>query len=918
MNDERRPSPDALLAELKRAGQGHLKIFLGAAPGVGKTYAMLRQARQRQAEGIDLVVGVVETHGRDETRRLLEGLAVVPLKHVWYGGRQLSELDLDAVLERKPQLALVDELAHTNVSGSRHEKRWQDIQELLDAGIDVCTTLNVQHLESLNDVVAQITHVQTRETVPDRVLASADQIELIDLSPDDLIKRLHEGKVYVPDAAERAVQHYFSRGNLTALRELAMRAAAERVDADVMNWRRARAVEEPWVTQERILVLVGDSADSPRLVRLGKRLADRRGASWIVAHVTSSSAEVESSGGRATEALDLAERLGAEIATLTGLDLVSETIAYARARNVTQVLVGRSRRPWWRRLLQRPLAAALIDATEDIEITIASRATATPEDEPRKTLWFAWLEQRGYGTALFASALCTGVAWIVAPAVETASLGLVYLTGVLYVAVRVGLGPALATSVLCAVSFDYFFTEPRFSFVISREDLLSLLVFLLTAFVTGKLAARARSQIEDIRANSARATQLYDFSRRLAGAVGRDDLAWTIADDIGLTLNTSVIVLARGADGALAIIAGNAGRGGLVEAERGAAEWALEHDEPAGAGTGTLPSSTWLFLPVRDARVPIGVIGVQQADSTKLLTPDQRRLLFALRDQAALALGKARLADEMERAKLVTETEKLRSALLSSVSHDLRTPLVSIKGAATTLLELDATLTPAHKHELLEDLIEETERLNRFVQNLLDMTRLSYGAIVASRDWCDMREIAGEALRRLKRALTAHTVQIEIDPADALVHTDAVLLEQVLVNLLDNAAKYSPTDVPIRLHGGRAGRDYRIRVIDAGPGIPPKERERIFDMFHRARAKDQAPAGTGLGLSICRGLVEALGGTIEALPGENGVGTNMEIRLPQPLRSRIVEPGGEEEEDEQAQAAPAPEPARESRVEDEL
>jgi two-component system sensor histidine kinase KdpD len=896
MNDERRPSPEALLAELKKPGRGHLKIFLGAAPGVGKTWEMLSEARSRRAEGVDVVVGVVETHGREETRRLLEGLAAVPLKRVWYCGRQFGELDLDALLERKPQLALVDELAHSNIPGGRHEKRWQDIQELIDAGIDVYSTLNVQHLDSLNDVVTQITRVPTRETVPDHVLASADQIELIDLPPDDLIKRLHEGKVYVPDAAERAVQHFFSRGNLTALRELAMRVAAERVDADVLNWRRARAVEGPWATQERILVLAGDSADSTRLVRLGKRLADRREASWIVAHVTSSSREPRGTSDLATGALELAEQLGAEVATLTGHDLVAEILAYARARNVTQIVVGRSRRPWRRLLLQPSLAAALLRAAADIEITVASRGVEAPAAPQTPAGSFRWLHEGGYGTAGVVSVLCTAVAWLLAPIIEIGSLGLVYITGVLFVAVRKGLGPALATSILCTISFDYYFTEPRFSFTVNREDLLTLVVFVVTALVTGQLAARARGQIQDIRANSARATQLYDFSRRLAGAMGRDDLAWTICEHVGQTLGTDVVLLLL-ADGELELVAGDAGRGGLAESERVAATWALEHNEPAGYGTGTLPNGNWLFLPVRDARVPLGALGARQSDPAKILTPDQRRLLLALRDQAAIALGKARLADEIDRSKLVTETEKLRSALLSSVSHDLRTPLVSIKGATTTLLELDATLPPEHKRELLEDVLEETERLNRFVQNLLDMTRLSYGAVEASRDWCDMREIAGEALRRLARPLDAHLVHVQIDPDDALIHTDAVLLEQILVNLLDNAAKFSPAGSRIRIQAGRAGRDYRIRIVDEGAGIPVKERERIFDMFHRVRAKDQQPAGTGLGLAICKGLVEALGGTIQALPGDGGRGTNMEMRLPQPSRSRIVEPGAEDDED---------------------
>ena len=901
MNDERRPSPEALLAELKQSGRGHLKIFFGAAPGVGKTYEMLSEARARRAEGVDVVVGVVETHGREETRRLLEGLPVVPLKRIWYCGRQFGELDLDAVLERRPQLALVDELAHSNIPGGRHEKRWQDIQELIDAGIDVYSTLNVQHLDSLNDVVAQITRVPTRETVPDHVLATADQIELIDLPPDDLIKRLHEGKVYVPDAAERAVQHFFSRGNLTALRELAMRVAAERVDADVINWRRARAVEGPWATQERILVLVGESADSTRLVRLGKRLADRREASWIVAHVTSTSREPQGSGDLATGALELADELGAEIATLTGQDLVAEILAYARARNVTQILVGRSRRKWPRLLFQGSLATALLKAAVDIEITVASRGSASAETVARAAPRFSWLQDEGYGTAAVVSLVCTGLAWAVAPLLETGSLGLVYLTGVLFVAVRKGLGPALATSVLCAISFDYYFTEPRLSLTVNREDVLTLVVFLVTAFVTGQLASRARSQIQDVRANSARATQLYDFSRRIAVAVGRDDLAWTISEHVGQTLGTDVIVLLL-ADGELELVAGDAGRGGLADSERVAADWALEHNEPAGHGTGTLPNGNWLFLPIRDARVPIGALGAKQTDPAKTLTPEQRRLLFALRDQAAIALGKVRLADEMDRSKLVTETEKLRSALLSSVSHDLRTPLVSIKGATTTLLELDATLQPSQKRELLEDVLEETERLNRFVQNLLDMTRLSYGAVEASRDWCDLREIVGEALRRLKGPLHTHTVHVQIDADDALIHTDAVLLEQILVNLLDNAAKFSPVDSRIRIQAGRAGRDYRIRVIDEGAGIPTKERERIFDMFHRVRVKDQQPAGTGLGLAISKGLVEALGGTIQALPGESGRGTNMEMRLPQPSRSRIVEPGSEDRDEVEERA----------------
>jgi two-component system sensor histidine kinase KdpD len=878
---ELRPSPDALLAETRSAGRGRLKIFLGAAPGVGKTYEMLTQARQREADGVDVVIGVVETHGREETRRLTQNLAAVPPARLIYHGRQMQELDLDGLLKRKPQLALVDELAHTNVPGSRHEKRWQDVEELLAAGIDVYTTMNIQHLESLNDIVAKISRITVRETVPDHVLDRAEQIELVDLPPDDLIKRLHEGKVYVPETAEQALQHFFSPGNLTALRELVMRTAAQRVDADVLTWRRARAIEEPWPTQERLMVLIGNSADSARLVRLGRRLAGPGNTAWIVAHVS----RVDGAAPRddVTAALRLADELGAETVLLAGQDLVGEILDCATERNVTQIIVGRSRRRWRFLALQRSLATSLLRQARNIDITIAGAGDSV---ETRKwtragTGTSSHPGWKSYAEAAAATAGCAIIAWFLDPFLQTPNLGLVFLTGVLIAAVRTGLGPALFASALSFVVFNFFFTEPRHTFVVSSQaDILTLSFFLLVAVVTGHLGARVRRQIETIRANNKRVASLGEFSRRMAGIVGRDDFSRVLIDYLRSTVALDAIVLFHDYASKLVVAAGDT-RGGLADADQTAAEWAYDRHEAAGRGTGTLPNSSWLFIPLLGRKI-LGVLGVRTTDGRRTVGPEQERLLFAMRDQAGTALERVQLATAMEHTRLLTETDKLRAALLSSVSHDLRTPLVSIKGATTALLQLDATLAAADKRELLENILEETDRLNRYVQNLLDMTRLGYGAVTPQNQWRDVREIIGAARRALRAALNQRSVGVSIREGDQLIHTDAALLEQILVNLLENAAKYSPANTPIEIEGRRLKVDYELTVCDLGPGIPLEDRGKIFDLFRRARAADQQPAGTGMGLAICKGFAEALGGTIEVSGRSNALGACFRIRLPQP------------------------------------
>ncbi|HSD73460.1 MAG TPA: sensor histidine kinase KdpD [Steroidobacteraceae bacterium] len=882
---EDRPSPDALLAETRREGRGRLKIFLGAAPGVGKTYEMLSVARRRKAEGVDVVVGVVETHGRAETLALLEGLPVVPPRRVSYRGREFEELDLDALLARRPQLALVDELAHTNVPGSRHEKRFQDVEELLRAGIDVLTTLNVQHIESLNDLVERITGVKVRERLPDRVLETADEIELIDLPPEELTKRLREGKVYVPEDARRAVQNFFTRGNLLVLRELAMRMAVERVDADLQNYMRARAIEGPWPARERILVCIGANDDAERLVRLGKRIAERRQLPWIVLHVQAGLAD-EMRGDareRLQQAFVLAEQLGAEAVTVAGGSLANEVLAYAADHNVAEIVVGRTRRRLARLRLRPSLAQALIDRGTEFDITVANQ---TEDEEPRRLSTAARLiaprtPERAWVESILLVAAAAGIAWLLDRYLIIEELSLVFLVAVLVAAIRHGLAPGLLAAILASLAFNFLFTEPRLTLHVTHpSDLLSIIFFLIVSVIGGNLAARLRGQMQVTRTSAEQATLLYDFSRRIAGAISQEDLLRSTCRYLTDTLGFESVAIRSRADGGLGEAIGVGEPPALIDIDTAAAEWSVAHGEPAGSGTGTLPASWWLFVPLASAKRPLGVLGVNLGALKAVLTPEQRRLLFAMRDQTAVALDRMVFAEEVKRTQLVSETDRLRSALLSSVSHDLRTPLASITGAATSLAQLGETMPAAGRRELLDTIIEEAERLNRFVQNLLDMTRLGYGALAAHSDWCDLREVVGRARARLEQPLREHRLEIDIAPEAALIYADPTLLEQVLVNLLDNAAKFSPAGSDIAVTASVAAREVLIEVLDEGPGIPTAERERVFDMFYRVRASDQRRPGTGLGLAICKGFVEAMGGTIAVRGGRDGHGTGIALTLP--------------------------------------
>jgi len=882
MTDDR-PSPDALLAVAQRESRGRLKIFLGAAPGVGKTYAMLQAAAERRREGVDIVAGVVETHGRRETEAQLGGLDVLPARQMEYRGKSFREMDLDAILARRPQLVLVDELAHTNVPGSRHLKRWQDVEEILAAGIDVFSTLNIQHLESLNDIVEQISGVKVRETLPDSVLSSADEIALIDLPPQELIKRLHEGKVYVPEQAKRAVGNFFSPGNLTALREMALRHAAERVDAQMVDYMRTHAIPGPWPTRERILVCIDERVDAAKLVRVAKRAAERRGAAWVVVTVETSLSHTltEADKDRISEALRLAQQLGGETALLQGDDVVSTVLDYARERNATQIVVGRARPRRWR--IGKSVTERLFAESGDFNVFVVG---GEDDEKPASTIRRPKIKEKPDWINLAFAALCvggaTGIGFLIDRWLSAASISVAFLLAVMVVAMHSGLRPAILASVCSFFAFNFFFTEPRWTFAVSdTQNILTLVFFLIAAVIVSNMASRLRAQILATRESARRTTNLYDFGRKVTAAVTLDDVLWAVVHHVATTIHGKSLVLLPD-DAGLSIAAGYPPEDQLDDRSAAAADWTWTHGKLAGRGSTTLPTSLWLFLPLKTARGPFGVLGVQMSEDADMPSPEQMRLLETLADQAAVAIERTTLVADIETARVATERERLRSALLSSLSHDLRTPLVSIMGAASSLQNYDDMMDHANRHELTQTIQDEAERLNRFVQNLLDMTKLGAGALKPRADWADLCDIVGAAVERTGRLARDHTIKVDIDPSVPLLCVDPVLMEQVFFNLLDNACKYAPPGTVVKVWARRTPDYVTIEVIDQGPGIPPEASEKVFDMFYRVDHGDSKAAGTGLGLAICRGIVEAHGGSIKAEPGLNGAGTAIVIHLPQP------------------------------------
>jgi two-component system sensor histidine kinase KdpD len=896
---EHRPSPDALLEAARREeGRiGKLRIFVGAAPGVGKTYEMLQQAHARKKDGYDVVVGIVETHGRRETEALSEGLEVVPRRHVEYKGQSLTEMDLDAIIARRPQIALVDELAHTNVEGSRHPKRYLDVEELMGSGIDVYTTVNIQHIESLNDVVAQITHVRVRETVPDAVFDRADAVELVDLTPDDLIQRLKEGKVYVPKQAERALEHFFSPANLTALRELALRRTAERVDEQLLSEMQAHAIQGPWAAGERILVCISEDPRSAGLVRYAKRLADRLHGPWVALYVEGrrSLQLSEEERDRIADTLRLAEALGGEAVTLPSSDnrIAEDVIGYAQANNVTQIIIGKSARARWFEILHGSVVHDLVRRSGNISVHVIAGDVVAGQPIPKKSTRPAErnevFDPRPYGAALIAVTIALALAELIQAWIGATNSDLVFLTAVVAVAVRFGLWPSLFASVASALAYNFFFLPPIYTFTIADpHNVTAFGFFTLVAVIVSSVAARGRNQAVATMERARTTESLYAFSRKLAGAGTLDDVVWATAYQTALMLKVRVVLLLP-ERGTIAVKTGYPPEDILDDADIAAAKWAWENNHVAGRGSDTLPGAKRLFLPMHTGRGAIGVMGIDSDKPGPLLTPDQRRLLDALADQGALAIERVRLVEEMDRVERNAETERLRSALLTSISHDLKTPLAAVLGSAGTLRDLAEKLSAGEKAELLGTIIDESERLNRFIANLLDMTKLESGAIAPNVALHDLGEIVGSALRRASRILARHEVELDLAPDLPMLELDAVLFEQVLFNILDNAAKYAPAKTTIHIQAWRDGGTVSLRVIDEGGGIPPADIEHIFDKFYRAQKTDQVRAGTGLGLAISRGFVEAMHGTIVAANRSDRSGAMFTINLPVPRQAQRLD-----------------------------
>ena len=891
-----RPSPEALLgaARLEDGRAGKLKIFVGAAPGVGKTYEMLSSAHARLRAGVDVVVGVVETHGRAETEALLKGLEVVPRRRIDYRGQTLEEMDIDALIARRPQLALVDELAHTNAPGSRHPKRYLDVEELLSHGIDVYTAVNIQHIESLNDVVAQITRVRVRETVPDSIFDRADAIELIDLTPDDLIQRLKEGKVYLPKQAERALEHYFSPGNLTALRELALRRTAERVDEQLLTHMQANAIGGPWPAGERILVCISEDPRAAALVRYTKRLADRLHAPWTaVAVETRRSLQLtETQRDRLADTMRLAEALGGEAVTLPGVGrrVADDLIAFAQANNVTQIVTGKSTRSRWFELTHGSVVHDLVRRAGNISIHVIAG-----EDHPTD-LTTGQIAERieplnlwPYLNSLLTVAVGLGVAVLIQPWFGLENVDLVLLTAVVGVAVRYGLWPSLLATVAASLCYNFFFLPPVYTFTIADPtNVAAFFLFMVVAILVANVAGRVRAQA-DTATGRVRSTELlYAFSRKLTGTATLDDVLWATAYQIALMLKVRVVLLLP-QDDVLAVMAGYPPEDQLDQADLAAANWAWANDRPAGRGADTLPGAKRLFLPMRTGRGPIGTIGVDSDKSGPLFTPDQRRLLDALVDQGAIAIERVLLVEDMDRVKRTVESDRLRGALLTSISHDLKTPLASVLGSASALRDLGHELDEAQSNELLATVIEESERLNRFIANLLDMTKLESGAIAPNTARHDVGEIVGSALRRASKILAHHKVRLDLAAGLPMLELDAVLFEQAIFNLLDNAAKYSPEGTTVTIRGAREGDAIVLQIADEGNGIPPAELDSVFDKFYRAEKGDHVRPGTGLGLAISRGFVEAMHGSIVAANRTDRAGAVLTIRLPVPADAKSLD-----------------------------
>jgi len=871
-----RPDPEALLRQAEQESRGKLKVFLGAAPGVGKTYEMLTDGAARGRAGVDVVIGVVETHGRAETEALIAGHEVIPRKQIDYQGRKLSEMDLDAILARKPQLVLVDELAHTNAPECRHPKRYQDVEELLAAGIDVYSTINVQHIESLNDVVASFTRVRVRETIPDRILESAE-IEVVDIPPDELIERLKDGKVYVPDEATRALAHFFSKSNLSALRELALRRAAQAVDAQMLDYVRTHALAGNWAVSERIVVAVSELPGADGLVRAAKRIADTLRAPWTAVHVETPRTRNlgEDERKRLAATLNLASQLGATVATVPAMSVIEGLAAFATEARATQLVVGKSIRSRWFELRHGSVVDRLVRGMPGVAVhVLPTEQPAQPPQRVRKSVPGAWGRRSDYlWTALMVvavTALGSGLIHIL----NLGNVALLYLLPVMVAASSFGLRAGLFAGIASSLAYNFFFLPPTGTLTINNpENVVTIIVLLGVAFVTSQFAARVRAQA-DLASSSARANAaLAGFLGQLTKTTGEEELAQAICGEIARIFDVRTVLLVASPDGPQ-VRAANPAEDRLDTIELAAVSWVLERGMPAGRGSDTLTASDWLFYPLRNASETLAAIGMSHDDGSEPVKSDQLPLLMNLLDQASLAIERARLTDEMQGMAQLKERDRLRAALLSSVSHDLRTPLTAILASAA---ELRSHPTPA----LIDGIEAEAQRLNRFVANLLDMARVEAGALKLKVEAIDLADAIASAVHDTRRALDGHAIEMGVAADLPLVRVDPQLFHHILINLLDNAGRYAEPGTPIVIRAEREPGSLTLAVLDEGPGLPPGRERDVFETFKRIEGSDRKQAGTGLGLAIVKGFAEALGLEVEAANRGEPAGARFTIRFPE-------------------------------------
>ena len=871
-----RASPDALLKLAKQEHRGRLKIYLGAAPGVGKTFAMLTAARGEREDGRDVVLGLVETHGRRETEALVGGYELLPRRPIVYRNQMMQEFDLDAALARRPQLLLVDEYAHTNVPGSRHPKRWQDIEELLAAGINVWTTLNIQHLESLNEVIQKITKVRVRETVPDTVFDSADELVLVDFPPDELLRRLAEGKVYVQDTAARAVESFFKPQNLTALRELALRRAAERIDSTLVQRMQAQAIEGPWAAGERILACVGPDSDAAAIIRNAKRLADLMDAPWIAVTVERPGSPPDHRF--VDEALQLAQTLGAEVKRLVAQDFVAELLRLARFENVTQIVIGRTHKQNWTAMFRRSLVQDLILRADGIAIHLVTGSDAAPK--PRIKPLYVPPSVPAFATAIVMVAAAVVAGRGLEQLTPIPNLSMVFLIAVLVPAVFFGVWPAIFASVLSFLAYNYFFIAPLYTFSVAEPyELLALIVFLGVAIVTSALAGRSRAQAQSASMRVRAMRRLYEFTRRLSGLAGVDQVAEGAVGEIHTSLDKPAVLLLQ-KNGELQISAAWPPEDDLDAASMSAARWAAEKGEPAGSRTSTMPLVPWLFLPLQTSRGPMGAIGVRVEKAE--LDSEVRALLDTLAEQAAAALERSFLAQDMVETRTAVETERIRNTVLASISHDFRTPLASILGAATSLIDVGDKLDTAARSDLLSQIKQEVEHLDGMVRNLLAITRIDAGALELRKDWVDLREVSARVVNAARRRGAAQTLSVALPNELPLVRADAILVEQALGNIVGNAVVHTPPATRIAITANVTASQVLLTIADDGLGIAPDLLPRVFDKFVSAPAEGDHGERTGLGFAIAKGIMEAHGGEIavQSPPQGEPRGTRVTLAFP--------------------------------------